>query len=49
VPPGPEGWEALLSSVWAAPGLAEGQGRVIVTYNNGYTDPQIFFPEAHER
>merc|ERR1719153_1951739 len=30
-------------------GLAEGEGRIIITYNIGYTDKTIFFPEVFER
>ena len=49
VKPGQEGWKTPLKDIWDREGLAEGQGRIIITYNTGYTDPETFFPEVLER
>jgi len=50
VVPGAAGWDAPLGDVWDRPGLAQDQGRLIITYNaNAHTDPELFFPEVQER
>ena len=49
VVPGDLGWKTPLNNIWQREGLAEGQGRIIITYNSGYTDPTMFFPEVLER
>ena len=47
--PGDMAWKTPLSEIWFGEGgLVEGQGRIIITYNNGYTDPRFFFPEVNE-
>ena len=36
--PGAAGWDAPLGEVWDRPGLAQDQGRLIITYNtNAHT------------
>ena len=49
VRPGDFAWKTTLNEIWEQEGLAEGQGRIIVTYNTVQTDPEYFFPEVHER
>jgi len=49
VVPGDLGWKTPLDDIWQREGLAEGQGRIIMTYNSGYTDPTKFFPEVLEK
>ena len=46
VTPGEKGWKTSLSDIWDRADLTEGQGRLIITYNCQYTDPQFFFPEV---
>jgi len=48
VVPGDLGWKTPLNEIWQRESLAEGQGRIIITYNNGYTDRTKFFPEVNE-
>ena len=48
VVPGDLGWKTPLNDIWERDGLAEGQGRIIITYNNGYTDETMFFREVNE-
>jgi len=45
VVPGDLGWNIPLNDIWQREDLVEGQGRIIITYNNGYTDPAMFFPK----
>jgi len=50
VTPGDLGWETSLREIWAREDLPSGEGRIIITYNDGgYTDPAFFFREVNER
>ena len=49
VKPGELGWKTPLNEIWQREGLKEGEGRIIITYNNGgQTEPEYFFPEVLE-
>ena len=53
VTPGEDGtwnWNTPLTDIWDRADLAEGQGRLIITYNVPQTDPTLFFREikAHK-
>jgi len=46
VSPGELGWSTTLQDIWSREDLPSEEGRIIITYNNGYTDPQLFFREV---
>jgi len=48
VTPGDLGWETTLQDIWNREGLPEDEGRIIITYNDGHTDPTLFYPEVSE-
>jgi len=52
VTPGEDGkwnWNTPLTDIWERDDLAEGQGRLIITYNVPQTNPTLFFREVKER
>ena len=46
VKPGPTAWQTPLSDIWNREGLAQGQGRIIITYSDPESNPEFFFPHS---